>query len=220
MGSYFCASSKSTTPTRRPVVSYPTLQARLDITTLSCRANTRPAGIDTPWLLPYPVGIRSHLDGPSTAVQEGTMNRESLPDSPAGPFIRHEASAGETSPGWKTPGASAQWRRQWVFPQEGRWRSSRTGEQGRHHVDESIVQRSVKGVVAAGLVKRVSCHTLRHSYATHMLESGCDIRTIQGWLSLGGSKNHHDRYSHASEGSEGRTEPDGRCPRGFISGSA
>jgi hypothetical protein len=60
----------------------------------------------------------------------------------------------------KYPNASADWRWQWVFPQESRWRNRETGEQGRHHVHESIVQKAVKEAVAkAGLVKHVSCHT-------------------------------------------------------------
>jgi hypothetical protein len=60
----------------------------------------------------------------------------------------------------KYPNAAADWRWQWVFPQESRPRNRETGEQGRHHVHESIVQKAVKEAVAkAGLVKHVSCHT-------------------------------------------------------------
>ncbi|PIU46133.1 MAG: integron integrase, partial [Ignavibacteriales bacterium CG07_land_8_20_14_0_80_59_12] len=69
----------------------------------------------------------------------------------------------------KYPNAPSDCRWQWVFPQENRWINPKTREQGRHHIDESLVQKAVRDAVAkAGLAKQATCHTFRHSFATHL----------------------------------------------------
>jgi len=162
-------------------------------------------------------------------VRAGKGNKDRLTMLPAAikaDLVRHlesvrrqhqidlQAGAGWVELPWalarKYPNAGREWPWQWGFPATRIDVDRLTGQRRRHHLHETALQRAVKtAALRTGSAKRVSCHTFRHSFATHLLEDGRDIRTVQELLGLARRQHNDDLHSRSEPGPGRGPKPGG-----------
>jgi site-specific recombinase XerD len=165
---------------------------RLPVVLTVAEVRSVPAQMDgTAWLyanLLYGSGLRL-MEGLRLRVKDLVIER--LRDHLAKLHLRFKRQRRGGEPGVslpmalarKFPNYSTQWGWQYVFPADSLCRDVYTGGPVRHHIHEKSMQRAVQAAVhKAGIVQPASCHTFRHCFATHLLEDGCDIRTVQELL--------------------------------------
>ena len=117
----------------------------------------------------------------------------------------------------KYPSAPREWTWQYVFPAASLSRDPRSGEWRRHHIGERSVQKAVRAaVVRVGLTKPVTCHTFRHCFATHLLASGADIRTVQEQLGHSDVRTTQIYTYLIGRGGSGVVSPLSRLPVGGV----